>query len=200
MPLWPFSSQAGADAWLSEYRSGGHQPWHRDADLTAQVFTTGFLGFAVVNDVLAVNERADGAHVDVGYHDPAGQTHIAATVHLVKYGTAPDSPWEVVGTDDSSLTVDQPRYGSTVTSPVTVGGRITGVDESIVVSIRQSWSPQPLGTVAGLPAGGERAPWSQTVSFAGTRPGALTIVASTGGHLQDVERFAVQGVLAKAGA
>ena len=48
-------------------------------------------------------------------------------------------------------------------------------------------------TVARVPAGGDHAAWTTgPVSF--TQRGVLTIVASTGGHLQQVERFAIHGV------
>jgi hypothetical protein len=43
--LWPFSTPAEAQAWQQSYRSGGHSPWHLDADQTALSFTTGYLGF-----------------------------------------------------------------------------------------------------------------------------------------------------------
>jgi len=38
------------------------------------------------------------------------------------------------------------------------------------------------------------ADWSARVSFAGATDPALTIVISTGGHLQGVERFAITAV------
>jgi hypothetical protein len=65
------------------------------------------------------------------------------------------------------------------------------VDENIVVSVLASQSDR--ATLARIPAGGDRSPWTTgRVSF-GQR-GVLTIVASTGGHVQQVERFAIQGV------
>jgi hypothetical protein len=45
-----------------------------------------------------------------------------------------------------------------------------------------------------VPAGGENQLWSTRVSFRGATDPALTIVASTGGHLLGVERFAITGV------
>ncbi|MEI8406612.1 MULTISPECIES: hypothetical protein [unclassified Kribbella] len=57
--------------------------------------------------------------------------------------------------------------------------------------------PGPLrrasGTSCCVPAGGERQPWSAKVTFSGATDPAVTIVASTGGHLQRVERFAITG-------
>ena len=36
--------------------------------------------------------------------------------------------------------------------------------------------------------------WSATVSYAGATDAALTVVVSTGGHVQGVEAFAVTGL------
>ena len=74
------------------------------------------------------------------------------------------------------------------------GGRITGVDESIRIDVRQPSSAVPIGTYCCVTAGGDRQPWSARVSFRGATDPALTIVASTGGHIQGVERFAITGV------
>jgi hypothetical protein len=109
-------------------------------------------------------------------------------------GTGNDRPWEVVGTDDTDLTLTTPAYGSHVTSPVKVGGRITGVDESVRIQIRRASKGTPVGTSCCVSAGGERTPWSAQVTFTGTSGQVLTVAASTGGHLAEVERFAVTGV------
>lgn len=45
-----------------------------------------------------------------------------------------------------------------------------------------------------MAAGGNSQPWRTTVRLAGATSGVLTIVASTGGHIETVERFAIQGV------
>ena len=45
-----------------------------------------------------------------------------------------------------------------------------------------------------MPAGGEGFPWQTTVAWSGASDPALTVVVWTGGHVQDVERFAVTGV------
>jgi hypothetical protein len=187
--LWPFGSYAEAERWRTQ--GGGSQPWHLDAGQTALSFTRSYLGFTEIDQVASTRLDAQGAHVGVGYRNPTGRLSIAAVLHLVRYGSAKDSPWEVVGSDDTTFTLEQPAYGSRVSSPMTVGGHITGVDENIVVSVLASQTDR--ATVARVPAGGDRSPWTTgPVSF-GQR-GVLTIVASTGGHLQQVERFAIQGV------
>ena len=188
-PLWPFGSYAEAEAWRTE--GGGSQPWHLDPEETALNFTRSYLGFTEIDQVTGTFMDDLGAHIGVGYRGPNGVQHTAATLHLVQYGTATDSPWEVVGSDDTTFTLEQPAYGSQVSSPMTIGGHLTGVDENIVVSVLASQSDR--ATVARVPAGGNAAEWTTgPVSF--EQRGMLTIVASTGGHLQQVERFAIQGV------
>ncbi|MGW1347359.1 hypothetical protein ACWCOV_40345 [Kribbella sp. NPDC002412] len=190
-PLWPFASVAEAQAWQEAYRSGGHQPWHLDAGQTALAFTTGYLGFSELDRVVSRSVRGSEAWVAVGYHDPNGASSVAAVLHLARIGSGADAPWEVVGSRDTTLSVERPAYGAKVTSPITVGGRITGVDESIVVEVRQPSSEQPIGRAPGVPAGGENQPWSTRVGFRGATDPVLTVVAFTGGHLQRVERFAL---------
>ena len=196
-PLFPFRTLSEAQSWQEAHRSGGHQPWHRDAGATALSFTRGWLGFQELDTVTSTVYDSAGAHVGVGYKLPTtSRLATAAVLHLVRFGTDQDSPWEVVGSDDdlSSFSLEQPTYGSTVSSPMTVGGHITGVDENVKITVRQLSSDAAVGQKCCLPAGPVNTPdlWSTSVTFTGS--GVLTIVASTGGHLSQVERFAVQGV------
>lgn len=194
-PLWPFASTSAAAAWQRSYRSGGHQPWHLDAEQTALSFTTGFLGFTEINQVVSRSVQGDDARIRVGYKpdgkDPAA---VAAELHLVRIGQGADAPWEVVGTVDTTLSLDRPRYGATATSPLTAGGLITGVDEFIRLEVRQPSSTRPLGNSCCLPAGGTNQPWSAQVTYKGASDPALTLIASTGGHVQTVERFAITAI------
>jgi cell division septation protein DedD len=192
-PLWPFANLADAKAWQVSYRSGGHQPWHSSATATAQAFVAS-LGFTEIDTITSQRTDSDGAHVGVGYVDPNGTKRTAAVLHLVRFGTDTDSPWEVVGSDDTDFSLEKPDYGSVVSSPVTVGGHITGVDENIKVSVYQVSSEKSIGQACCTPAGGVNQPWSTKVSFSGATQPVITIVASTGGHLLAVERFAIQGL------
>ncbi|AQZ61822.1 Hydrogenase-4 component D [[Actinomadura] parvosata subsp. kistnae] len=194
-PLWPFSSPEEVAAWQREYRAGGHQPWHLDARGTAIAFSRDFLGFSGIDR--AVKTVTDGAHarVHVGFGaEGVADPPVAAVVHLVRYGSGQDAPWEVVGTDDTTLSLTRPAYGAAVRSPVTVGGRVTGVDESIRIQVRHPGSGSPVGQRCCVSAGGQNAPWSASVTFRRQPGRTLTIVASTGGHVAQVERFAVTGV------
>ena len=197
VPLWPFTTLAEAQQWQAAYRSSGHQPWHLDAGQTALSFTRGHLGYADVDRVTSRSIRGADARVGVGWHVPGTRNGTAAVLHLIRLGSGSDAPWVVVGSDDTDLTLAVPRYGSTVASPVTVGGRITGVDENLRVIVVGPTSPRRLFVSAGLPAGGVRTPWSTVVRFEAPRGSVLTIAVSTGGHLQQVERFAITAVTAR---
>ncbi|MBB4911016.1 hypothetical protein [Actinophytocola algeriensis] len=191
-PLWPFADADEAAAWQDSYRTSGHQPWHLDAEETAVAFTTGYLGFAEIDQALSSDVDGDEAWVTVGYAVEQSDPGPAAVVHLARIGTGDDAPWEVVGTRDTTLTLTEPRYGTTITTPVTVGGQVTGIDESIRVQVRKLSGV--LGESCCLAAGGENTPWTTAVSYEGADSAPLTIVASTGGHVADVERFAITGV------
>ncbi|TDD08255.1 hypothetical protein [Nonomuraea diastatica] len=194
-PLWPFSTQEEAERWREAPGEDGDQAWHLDAARTALAFTRDYLGFTEIDR--AVKTEQDGVHarVHVGYRSQEGdRPAVAAVVHLMRYGPGEDAPWEVVGTDDTSFTLTKPAYGAAVSSPLTVGGRISGVDESITVHVRRPGSDAPLGERCCVPAGGRKAPWSARVDFTAQPGKTLTVVVSTGGHVATVERFAVTGV------
>ncbi|KLL11824.1 hypothetical protein BL254_05615 [Protofrankia sp. BMG5.30] len=184
-PLWPFASAADARA------------WHLDPASTALSFVRDFLGFTDIDRTLTSTVTGEHARVQVGYATEGEHTGVAAVVHLVRFGSGSDAPWEVVGTDDTTFSLTQPAYGATVTASLTAGGRITGVDESIRVQVRPAGGPNG-GQVAGerccLPAGGQNSPWRTTVTIDAQPGQGLVVVASTGGHLRGVERFTVTGV------
>ena len=193
-PLWPFRSATEVDDWRRAYQATGAQPWHLDAETTALGFTTGFLGFTGIDRVVGSDVGATEAWVTVGLATPGGGVSPAAEIHLERFGSGDGAPWEVVGTRDDTLTLETPSYGATVASPLDVGGRITGVDESLRVQVRQLSSPELLGESCCVPAGGEDTPWAATVAFSGATDPALTVVVSTGGHVADVEVFAITAV------
>jgi hypothetical protein len=195
-PLWPFPTRAAAAEWQQAYRDGGQQPWHLEAEQTALSFTTGFLGFTEIDQVTSSDVRPTEAWIGVGSTDPGGGgTSTAAVIHLLRWDTSESSPWEVVGTRDTTLRLETPDYATTARSPMTVGGFITGVDESVRVQVRQASTSGPLGeTPEGVAAGGEDAPWETTVAFSGATDPAVTVVAWSGGHVQEVEIFAITGL------
>jgi hypothetical protein len=193
--LWPFADEAEMLEWQRGYREGGHSPWHVDAEATALSFTTGYLGFTGIDQVVDSAVDGDTAEITVGYLGDGGNASPAATLLLVRLGSGDDAPWEVVGSiGNDSLTMTEPAPGAAASSPMRVAGLITGVDESIHVQVRDPAQPAPVGDKCCLPAGCEATPWSTTVTFTGTPTSTLTVVASTGGHVAEVERFAVTGV------
>jgi hypothetical protein len=196
--LWPFATEQAARTWMKDAAPGGHQPWRLDAESTALSFARDFLGYQGISRVSSTSIKADDAEIGVGFasDEVVGGLATAAVVHLIRIGgTGADAPWEVVGTaDPASFTLTIPAYRSSATSPVTVGGSISGVDESIRVQVRQPNTSGALGEACCLAAGGTNSPWQTTVSFSGATDPFLTIAASTGGHIASVERFAVTGV------
>jgi hypothetical protein len=209
LPLYPFANLQEVGAWQAAYRAHGDQPWHLDPGQTALSFTR-FLGYTNITAVLDVRTDDSGAHVTVGFPIPpdcapglscpaptATPVH-SAVVHLRRFGTAGDAPWEVVGTDDTpSFSLNAPGYGAVARSPLVVGGTLVGVDESIRVQVLQASSATPLGVSCCQPAG--TGPWSASVTFRGATDPVLIVAASTGGHVAAVERFTVTGVRTTAG-
>ena len=84
-------------------------------------------------------------------------------------------------------------YATAVRSAVTAGGTITGVDESIRVTVHTLPAQGPVGTYCCRAAGGTRSPWSARVSFRAAPGQVIIIAAATGGHAAAVERIAVTG-------
>lgn len=191
-PLWPFRSVADAMAWQRQV-SEGHQPWPFDARLTAVAFARDYLGYGEIDRSTSERVIGDEAWVGVGYQLPDGRSATAAVLHLARIGAGSPRPWEVVGSRDTTLSLTGPDYGAWIRSPVTVSGLITGVDESLTVRIRAMGGPV-LGSVTGIPAGGQGMPWSTPLAFRASTADVATIAVSTGGHVQDVERFAITGV------
>ena len=196
--LWPFRTVDEARQWQEEGEPEGHSPWHADPEATAVAFTTGYLGFTGIDRVVDSEVTGDEARVTVGFNTEEATTGAlpAAVIRLIRLGDGPAAPWEVVGTaDDPDFSITRPEPGEVVSSPLEVLGRITGVDESVQVQIRQPSTSDPLGEAPCCGAeGGENSLWSRTVPFAGATDPFLTIVASTGGHIVEVERFVVVGV------
>lgn len=190
LALWPFQSTREELDWQRAYASSGTDAWHLDADATATRFAAEYLGFTDMNAVTSRDDVAGTLQVGVGFGAPGNAT--AAVITLERTSTT--GPWEATGATSSALSITSPAAGTTVDSNITVRGRITGVDENIKVTVRQQ-SATPVGQSCCQPAGGTAAPWSTSVALSGAQPGVVAIVASTGGHLEAVEKFVVVGVL-----
>lgn len=198
LPLWPFGSQVEADGWLHDGAAQGHSPWHGDAAATALFFSQNYLGFAEIDRTTDVTEEGGEAWVGVGYLLPNGNPRTAATIHLARFGADPGAPWEVVGTRDDVLTLEEPAYGAVVGPTIVTGGTITGVDESLQLQVRRLGQQGVLAEHCCTAAGGHGRAWSVPITMTTpSQPGVLTLVVWTGGHVADVELFAVTGLRAK---
>jgi hypothetical protein len=200
-PLWPFASVTDAAAWQTESLSNGSQPWRLDAAQTALTFASTHLGYTEMNRVTSRQIVGDEAWIGVAGTPPEGRTVSAAVLHLARIGVGPldGRPWEVVGSRDTLLTLTTPRYGSVVGHTIVVGGRISGVDESLVIQVRDR-AGTVLARKQGIPAGGVETPWQVTLTLPSGSAGLVTIAVSTGGHIADVEKFAITAVTVRAGA
>ena len=202
VPLFPFANYTQAfDAMTRDCVA----PCVASAATVALNFTRKFLDFTDITRVTSSDIGRDEAHIGVGYLDPNGKPKTAAVLHLVRYEMklGGNGPWEVVGSDDTTFSLETPAYGSTVGKQFSVGGHITGVDENIsALLLRQIGGyPNSVGSLlvskgCCVPAGGDNSPWTAPYGVRNNTPAGtvLTIVVSTGGHLQQHERFAIQGV------
>jgi hypothetical protein len=195
LPLWPFSTAEQVRAWQQHRRAAGGDAQHRlDAAATALEFTRGALGFTAVDRVTADDGGADERLVGIGWEAEPGLDLTVATLRLVRFGSGEQAPWVVTGTRDPAA-VATPGYGTTVRFPLEVAGRLSGVDETVRVTVTGPGGAR-LGAAGPLSLGGDQ-DWAVEVPLTGAAPpsGALLVVAVwTGGHLGAVEWFAVTGV------
>jgi len=195
LPLWPFQTAAQVHAWQAHRLALGGDPQHRlDPAATALEFTRGALGLTGVDRVLASRPRDGGRHVvEVGRGSGEGAGTAVARVCLARWGPDPDAPWVVTGTLDAAA-VTVPAYGAVVTSPVTVAGTAGGTDEALRVRVIAPGGAT-VGAAGPVTLGGADQPWSVVVDLTPAPSGALlAVTVSTGGHVADVEWFAVTAV------
>jgi hypothetical protein len=195
LPLWPFQTVEQADAWIQNHRAVGSDPQHRlDAAATALEFTRGALGYTGIDLVTASTGTDAEQFVGVGWRTEASTVLTAATVRLVRLGSDVQAPWVVVGTKGTSTALAVPGYGDQVSGGFDVGGRITGVDEALRVVVVGPGGVT-LGRAGPIGVGGANQPWRARVALAPAPSGALlTVAVSSGGHLADVEWFAITAV------
>lgn len=200
-PVWPFASVADAVAWQAQARTNGSQSWRLDPAEVAVAFASQHLAYAEVNRVTSREVTSEEAWIGVAASPPEGRAVSAAVLHLARIGQGAlnERPWEVVGSRDTLLTLTAPRYGATVGTTLVAGGRITGVDESLVVQVRDR-DGALLARSRSISVGGQRTPWQVPLVLPATTAGVVTIAVSTGGHLTEVEKFAITAVVVHPGA
>ncbi len=167
--VWPFTSAEQARSW-----QGGD--WVTDSRQVVARFVTDYLGLSGVTVTqTCVSCEVLGLQV-------AGRSVGEARVGHYTF-TGGKRVFTVVGVGGTDLTVTSPRPGQSVSSPLQVSGRITGVDENVALTLRTA----PGGRVVaqgGAPAG-SAVPWSATLTWSGSTSGA--------GALSGVTRSAKDG-------
>jgi hypothetical protein len=151
--IWPFASHDQAQAWRQDPST---KPWAASNLGVAQHFVDDYLRLTDVHLVQTCNScdvveiaNADGKQV--------------GTVGLVREDDGTPRAYSVAGVMfDPSFAVTSPAEGARASSPLTVSGTITGVDENVVIRLL-SQDGRGLGTAA-APAG-SGAPWSTTLSW-----------------------------------
>lgn len=187
--VWPLTTQREINFWRANPAS---RPALRSAETAAKEFV---LRYLALEDVRV--ELSDAAQGGVSLWsvsrlivpgDERSRVFIATV--WVKAGSVeedgPQAPYLVShvesGDGVESLTITSPTNAWTVTSPVTVKGTVTGVDESVRVEVRAHNPAGAAGYVelakAFVPAGAEQ-PWETTLTFAEPPDNAGAVYAST---------------------
>jgi hypothetical protein len=163
--IWPFASHDQAQAWRQDTSS---RPWAGDNLAVAQHFVDDYLHLTGVHLV----QTCVSCDV-VGIVNSDGQQ--VATVGLVREDDGSPRAYSVTGVYvGSGFTVTTPTEGQKITSPATLTGHITGVDENVSISL-VTQDGRTIGT-ASAPAG-SGAPWATTISWTdqGWYTGALVL-------------------------
>jgi hypothetical protein len=146
--LWPFTSAQEIAGWQSSY------PYADDKVALVQHY----LGDVLRVPGAALSKPCESCDVV----DIAVAGHQGGQAALERYLVGGHPVYTIVTVGQSDLKLTTPGYGEAVSSPTTVSGRVTGVDESVQVSL-VTQDGRVLGT-ATAPAGSER-PWTTTVSW-----------------------------------
>jgi hypothetical protein len=163
--IWPFASQAQVQAWQ---RDPSGRPWAADPHEVAVRFLRDYLRLTDVTVAAGCPTC-----VDLALRGTNGRP--LGTIHLVHQAEA---AYSVTGvTPGSDLSVASPAAGQRVTSPVALRGTITGVDESIAVSLL-SQAGAVLGRTTTAAGTG---PWSASLRWAGPAwyTGALVLTTDS---------------------
>lgn len=160
--LWPFTSAAQAGSWKTS------APWANNQEQTAQHFAQDYLGLNV-----AAHQTCDRCG-EVVLRLPAGGS--TAKAHLVTFTVGGVQVFSVASVTFADLTVTAPGAGAAISSPTTVTGTLTGVDENVRVRLLTT-SGKELAT-AGAPAG-SAVPWSGALTWSDQSWSTGAIVATT---------------------
>ena len=182
VPVWPFTTDAQAADWLAD---PGARGWARDPVQVVQHLVDDFLklpggtavGTAGGGDVQRVVVKIGGRPV--------------STVQVEQVGRTTSGPWSVTGAASEDVGITAPEADAAVTSPLTVTGRVTGVDESVRVQLLASSGTELAGGYA--PAGAEE-PWSLPLRWTSSAWSVGAVVASTANGNGDLRAFGLTPV------
>lgn len=174
--VWPFTSAAQATAWAP----GGSYPWAESKREVVKHFLLDHLKLTTLQAEFGLVEVA-GATTCTGCEVLQLETTEngeVAEVTVAAFDTAAGNKvFTVVGVTGGDLTVTRPGAGAALTSPTSVSGRITGVDEHVL--LRLVTTPGSQIAQGGAPAG-SAVPWQGTLSWTDTSWSTAAIVGTTG--------------------
>jgi hypothetical protein len=171
---WPVSTRAEAEA-IQRRVDDGEETWRREPASVAKAYGES-LGWTVAEGVDNPETTGDLAE---GYTETTiapmigeGTNKIAGAQHrvlMVSLEGADQSAWFVAGITSDNISVDEPRPGATITSPVRVAGRGVSYEGNILGAVvRDEPNPDAHGAFSGQPiqAGAtEPMPFEATLSF-----------------------------------
>jgi hypothetical protein len=151
---WPFTSQEQADAWTHDH---GSMPWAGDKVAVAQHFVDDFLGLKGVTVDPQCPECFEKSLLG-----PGMKSHEGSIGDLALGGGKDSGPYSVFNVTLDSMIVTSPAQFDRVSSPLTVTGKVVGVDENI--ALRLIISDGRTIATASVPAG-SGAPWSALLNW-----------------------------------
>jgi hypothetical protein len=164
--VWPFTSAAQAMAWTS----GGSYPW---ADNSLEVTKHFVSDHLALTGLTAVQTCLSCEVVELR----ASDGRKAAEVALTHFDTnAGRRVYTVVAVDGGDLTVTRPTSGAAISSPTSVSGRITGVDENVQLRLVTAAGKQ---IATGAAPAGSAVPWQGSLSWSDTSWSGAAIVGTT---------------------
>ncbi|MDP8937751.1 MAG: GerMN domain-containing protein [Actinomycetota bacterium] len=178
--IWPFTSQAEADAY-----GRGSESLYRNAVDTAREFARRYVGMAEPVAIGGATPAGRLVEVRIGFGTGEGGRPIAdprptMTVRLQSVGNLDGdrNPWTVVAATSEQIVVDSPKALDRVSSPVSVAGRAHVFEGNVTVEVREDGmlAGQSLGK--GFVTGGGDAlrPFSGRVTFRSPSKAAGAVV------------------------
>jgi len=163
LAIFPFTTATAEEGWEQDYANGG-TTWEADPAQVATHWVQDYLDQPSVNRVVDTTEDGGDRLVTLGrvLQAESHQLFKVTTVRLTPYKNA----WIVTGATDPNdfLSIDSPKPGGTVVTPVTVSGPSFGVDEVTQIDVRDATSETSYGT-NNASFGNGSPPWRVAVNF-----------------------------------